>query len=1249
MKWISAVDIKHWSDTKDCQNLLPELIKRLIYATSSSLKKLRFPSGDMTYLSGWDGVVISKEQIFHIEAGCSLWEMGTDKNPKNKAEDDYNKRIKNSLGYNINESIFVFVTPRVWEGAETWIMEKRALHNEWKDIVVITAIELEEWLSQCPSVSLWLADRIHHVQIKEVETIDSYWERWSVGRRYSLVPEILLGGREEEIASIYDKIHSPSIAIVKSMAKEESLAFVVAAILNAQDCDYLKNKCVIVDDDSVLRQLINEYQNLIFIVNSEKRDHFYATKHGHSVIYITSAADTTMSNDIISLPMIDRESFIDALKKSGLQEEFATELSKETVRNITILRRRLEFDYSMPEWAKPENIQDLIPAILIGRWREKVDGDKEILSLLSEESSDVYLAKLHKWLNCNDSPLVLIDGEWRLLSPYEAFTYAAPYITSMQFSKYKDALQLCTSDIDPDAILKAEATSLLCWGQKQKYSNWLKEGLFQSSILISILSNTTVLATEQKGDIWIDSIFNDIFQNSTFEWWLSYKSFITQMAEAAPNIFIQYVAQDIKKPDSKIEQLFVVNKKVDPLFGLSIHYAEILFALESLAWEKEYLLPISLILAELAQIKNDSNHLNKPLNSLASIYQICYPQTFATVLERNKALKTVVQKYPKQGFELCMKLSEKLNYNVVMSTHSMRWRLFGKYLDKFVKYNDIYVSIGEIIQLMVQSCDESETQICRMIGMSSQNILGEKNREPILDYLNRNYIHFIGNITITETLRHIIYDHKSLPDINWALPETEIVKYEKIMHLIEPAEPNRKYLWMFKKAYLETLELDRYEHDYTKRGKKVLDIRKKALIEIGSIENIIEFANNVEAPSTVGETYACYATDEAFEIVLVALEKEFANKDFAKAFFAKTAYVKGFDFCIESIRALEFKHKNFIFFPLSSIYPDKRIWDFVETLPTSIQRQYWENTQIFSCQNADESIYAISKLNEVYRFNESITLIYEYIENIPTELVMTTFMEFIHHGSYNLAQNILYKVANIISNVDKRKDVDINNLVQIELLFYSVLEHNGKDINIRLIQEVLSNPNTMAELIGLVYLSSDEKEMETELANIKNNPNKEGLIKLSRTILFDLKQCPFVNETGEIDEARLNEYIDALCALGELHHRISHVNRIIGELLANYPENNNYPPESICRIIERLNNIDVNSGFGMRLFNKRGVTLRKTGGMVDHQDSLKYKKYADKIRFSYPITASIFDQLSTEYDNMALKDDNRTKLEGMEY
>ena len=50
------------------------------------------------------------------------------------------------------------MTPRRWTQAEEWVNEKKQ-ENFWKDVIVLTAIELEDWLARNYSVAVWLAKK----------------------------------------------------------------------------------------------------------------------------------------------------------------------------------------------------------------------------------------------------------------------------------------------------------------------------------------------------------------------------------------------------------------------------------------------------------------------------------------------------------------------------------------------------------------------------------------------------------------------------------------------------------------------------------------------------------------------------------------------------------------------------------------------------------------------------------------------------------------------------------------------------------------------------------------------------------------------------------------------------------------------------------------------------------------------------------------------------------------------------------
>lgn len=1257
MKWITSTDIKQWADTRAAQGVLPELILRLIRATSININNIRFPNGDAVHLTGWDGVVESTDAIFNISPGVSLWECGVNANPLQKANEDYNKRTKDPLKHDKSSATFVFVTPRIWDKATEWVLEKQQ-SKEWKDVVVITAVELEDWLSMCPAVALWLAEIISGRSIKKAYDIESYWNKWASGYNFKLKPSILLGGREKEQQTIYNRISTPSVTLIQSMAQSESLAFAVACILESPDKCNLLSKSIIVEDENTLEQLIAEYRDIIFIAKVKHKSHIYATQYGHHIIYAASAAEVfnnASDTELLKLPLLDRDKFIDSLVESGINKKRAEQLSQETVRNITILRRSLKLDFTCPEWAKPENIKDLIPAILVERWTDNIEGDKEIISLIANEKYDSYIKKLQKWAHQDDSPIINIDGKWRIYSPYEAFGYAARYITSNDFENYKEAINRITSDNDPDAIEKMKATELRFWNFKQRYSHWIKEGLFQTAIMISLSEEKECLNLPILPSQWIDSIIYNLLHNSSIEWWLSNKKILGTVAEASPKSYVEFIQKDILNEHSIMKQLFTPKEYVD-FFVSRENYIEILFSLQMLLWSEKWLLPVSCILAELCSIKNESNIENKPIEALYEAYALWCPQTYANTQQRLQILQTLSKKYPNQVFDLCYKLLNGINYATVMRTYPMRWRCYN-YTKTNITHHESCESIQYVCKLIVSVCNNSEEQICKIIKLAHQKSLDKKCRSLLFNCVYKNKSAFKGNYEITNSIRNIVHRHKIYSEQKWVLPKEEIHNWEVLLTELEPDNLLEKYRWIFKNTYIQIPEINCNILKWEESIEQAHKYKNKILMKVEQVygfTGICSFAKIVKCPYAVGESYAYRANDETYKKVLnlLLIDKDNAIIEFSKGFFSYYTFHNGVNNIISIIKYLDInKYESILSIPLTvASCACREIWNFIKTLSVSFQDEYWTKISIMGVTQNEDAVFLIKKLNKYKRYDQAMEVMSRSLKetSIPTNLIEKTIMDYLSSPKENSISRIEYNLAQIVLFLDKQEDANLQTLLSIELILYRLIEQYGNINETQFIKEIMSNPYSMMNIIDEIYLSSDENIRKKELDQIEK---RQEFWALYYYILSELRQVPFVDKNNHIDVDKLNNYIHQLQELGNAKNKIEGVNTVIGELLGNYPETEDYPPLPICDIIENQNNTDIISGFKTRIYNKRGVTSRSAleGGSLEHKELQKYKKYADKIRYTHPIVCQIFDDLSESYHNMAESEDKEIKIEKMEF
>ena len=86
-----------------------------------------------------------------------------------------------------------------------------------------------------------------------------------------------------------------------------------------------------------------------------------------------------------------------------------------------------------------------------------------------------------------------------------------------------------------------------------------------------------------------------------------------------------------------------------------------------------------------------------------------------------------------------------------------------------------------------------------------------------------------------------------------------------------------------------------------------------------------------------------------------------------------------------------------------------------------------------------------------------------------------------------------------------------------------------------------------------------------------------------------------------------------------------------------------WPVKYIRNIIEKFYDKDLREGFVIGKFNSLGVRMVDTKNPEKYwiDKATKYKKDADKIRFSYPYTAQILDSMAEDYGREA----ERAKIE----
>lgn len=1235
MKFITSTHLKQWADTRECQSLLPELMRRLICASVKQLDKLSFPCGDAVHMPGWDGIVSSPEAIDMVPEGESLWECGVNKDIQTKANDDIIKRAANPLGRIKSDSTFVFVTPREWAGADAWIA---ANQSGWKNLVVYTAVELEVWIEKCPAVGMWLADKLNVLNAGGYQLPDVFWMQWASGDKYTLPYQIVTAGRNQAMDKVLEACINPTILEIEALTQSEALAFVIASIATCCNADKLMAKTIVVTDKNTFDDLVSHYENLI-IITTLRDNMSYALSNNHTVICAVTPEDQVSTAE--KLPRVERESFVKAIEECGFDSVQARKIATDTARDLNVVRRRLKIDKLKPEWANSEGISALLPIILLGRWNDNVPGDLELVEKISRKTYTDYTKMLQRFRLMSDSPIAHVGTIWRLKSPMDVMSYASVYITDGDLVELKEICRLLIADDDPDAEDKVTSDEWRMWQSKQQFSSDVKKGTYQSLILLSLIN-------DENRNIWVDGLVRELLDNWTLQRFLSNRTYFTLLAEASPEAFLEFLEKTGK---DIYDVIFTPQKSNVGLTGWNIYYTEILFALEMLAWDEDYIYRITSLLLHFSIYKNESNYANRPTNSLAEIFRFQLPQTFAKFENKIEVLTSLSSSFKIQICELCFRILDNLGAGAFSYTHFYKWRDFNAHT--FPKYVSVPVDdVKAVTKLLLNCTTLSEDDTCALLKLSTKKWMS-CCRTDILDAITKKKDTFGESGVVEHTLRDELAHHLSIPEAAWALSEKELEPYKKLLSDIESKDIVMKYRWMFEDMFLRLPQ--RKEMDYKEEFRIKQDIRNKAVEEILSErgkKGLWELVHIVKCPSSVVNSMIQLYGDGMLEDVCDKFCDKIIDLNFLQTFFQNLFFQKGEDDYAKVVDDVRTYDNTCLSVCLYAPGYNEKLAIIASDCCKEIETLYWQNIKVAYAETPNPT-QIIDKLASVNRFDEALELIYHNKKSnqIPDILKVNVVKSLIFNGQRDFTPRFnWYYINSVIKDLDMSEDPEIvQALIQIEFFAYQAFEHRRNTNELRLIKELMSKPEMLMEFMVMAYKSDDGNE-EKEVSESERN-SKMVMARCSLQILYNLSCCPGVDNHGNVNPNILRTYIYRLYELSVEHHRTQVIDMMVGSLLGNLPRNASYPQSVLGEIVEELKSDSVDEHIRIKIFNSRGVTTRAfaEGGNQERSLVALFKSYRDKVKFKYPRLAKIFSNLMQEYEHYANHEDCVAQLEDLEY
>ena len=406
MKHTSIVtpnDLARYADTRESEGIIPELICRLIRQSAANISECHIPYGDAVNQPGMDGIVDCETGFFEfVPAGKSYWEIGTGKDPQEKASSDFQKRTDELSDEERAYSTFVFATPRSAEAngwnepkQRAWI--KRQQGKGWKRIIIIDGVKLADWLREFPAIGKWMACKIGiSSNLGDIITPLEHWNLTqskfkncnliqSQFNGLTLPPELFTSFRDKACSAL-ETIFSGETKKLFIIAESENDVddFVAAYLmtLEKEKAQKYADRCLFIKDKDTWQAAISELRRSHVLVASprlgldDEQQNLLALaiEKGHGVIVPFCDAPSIGNDDVIGLKSPPSYQIKEILTKAQFPDALAEEFAKIGNRRLSALMRYL-VGVAAPSYAKRNTARELAKACLIGRWDEENKAD----------------------------------------------------------------------------------------------------------------------------------------------------------------------------------------------------------------------------------------------------------------------------------------------------------------------------------------------------------------------------------------------------------------------------------------------------------------------------------------------------------------------------------------------------------------------------------------------------------------------------------------------------------------------------------------------------------------------------------------------------------------------------------------------------------------------------------------------------------------------------------------------------------
>jgi len=1230
-------------------------LRTLVHSTCPSTSSVDFPGNDDGERPGWDGEVVCEAGNPWVPAGKSGWEFGTGSNYSSKANQDYRKSVKAVDAEVRKKTVFVFVTPHRWRDKSKWEDKKRA-EGHWRDVRVHDASDLEQWLEQSLPAQTWFANETG-VEYEGTLSLDRCWVKWNADCEPPFIKDIF----EEAIATtgrqLADRLKDKGRVVrLAADSVEEGLAFLHALFNGEGELRQQRDRIIVFTKPGPLSKLATKTSRFIPIITTrEVEKELSETGYKLGGIVLTPRTTEVVEKDVV-LGGLSGEAFRVGLGKMGLGRDEVSKMSSESGRSLTVLRRRLSTSDAIrkPEWSNRSDLAKfLFPILLAGAWNSQSKADCIVLCELAriDDYCDLEDA-LAKLLALTSPPVWAVGGFRGVISKIDALYAICNWISEEDLRRFFSVADLVLSERDPSLDLPEENRwAAHIYDKARDISSPLRRGIADSLALLSMHGKELFFSrTGVNAEHLCANFVKDLLEPLNEDLLESQARDLPLYAEAAPDTFLKIFEKDLKTNEPVVFSL--IRPATAGLFGRNPR-SGLLWALENLAWSPNHLSRVLDILVRLSEIKLDDNWVNKPVETLRSIFRSWLPQTGAPLEQRIALLNRMIADNPDVAWTIC-KAELDPSPRFASSNHKPKWRDDAFGYGEGATHEERNEFVAFCIETALNWPSYNVGIMCDLIGL--EDFVTDEHNEQMWLVLN-TWAHSASDedraalrekirTTIRRTMRR-----KKGEGRNAESDAHRSTLAKETYDALEPRDLIQKHSWLFKKHWVpEAWDEIEDDIDYTIRGERIQSLRDDAAQQVYQaigFQGFVDLALLGEAAWVVGRCAGrVLSNDDAWQdFVKFAtsqhlLAENFAIRQLIGGLFAEIE-------ADQTCSVLGILHDSVdakVLLELYCLAPFvMKIWRDVGSFDSEFQNTYWKLVIPSWRHHVEEDLqYATGKLLERGRPAAAFNFIRLDLKSVSSHQLYQVLIDMSVTREERCAIQTMeaYSIKQAIALLTERETHSQGELALLEFRYLAIYRDGREQVS-NLQKEVSQNPSIFCDAVEIAFIRDDGTSDKGDADDLSR-----AAINAYR-LLDALNRIPGTKQDGTVEADLLEEWIIEARRLCAKMGRRDISDYKIGELLSNAKVGVDgvWPCEGVRAVMDRLMTDSISRGFYIGTRNSRGAHFRMDeGGTQERELAEKYAGWASSIAYEYPNTATALRNIAESYVSEAEYEDNEAAI-----